>query len=92
MRYIFCLNLFWQGFLYYNESDPFNNYISALYRPARYPFCGRGSRQYGSDVHPSPAAAELKFLLDFYTKKSRVQGSALSLPADRKSTRLNSRH
>ncbi len=31
-------------------------------------------------THP-PAAAGLKFLLDFFTKKSRVQGSALSLPA-----------
>ena len=28
-----------------------------------------------------PAAAEIKFLLDFFTKKSRVQGRALPLPA-----------
>jgi len=30
---------------------------------------------------PIPAAAEKKFLLDFFTKKSRVQGSALPQPA-----------
>jgi len=28
-----------------------------------------------------PAAAEIKFLLDFFVKKSRVQGGALPLPA-----------
>jgi len=41
-------------------------------------------RAAGKREHESthfPAAAEIKFLLDFFTKKSRVQGSALPLSA-----------
>jgi len=42
---------------------------------------GRAESTNGNHRTPFPAAAEIKFLLDFFTKKSRVQGSALPLSA-----------
>jgi len=41
---------------------------------------GAGCKNGNERTH-SPAAAEKKFLLDFFIKKSRVQGRALPLPA-----------
>jgi len=49
--------------------------------PACRPFGGRGGMHTQPCPHPFPRRSGIKLLLNFFSKKLRVQGSALPLPA-----------
>lgn len=49
--------------------------------PACRPFGGRGGMHTQPCPHPFPRRSGIKLLLNFLSKKLRVQGSALPLPA-----------
>ena len=61
--------------------SPQSHLVHQPARPACCPFGRPGSTHKRLYTHPFPAAAERKLLLNFFSKKLRVQGSALPQPA-----------